>query len=120
MKLKTLAFLTISVLSTSLWADYSGHYTCETVHRGKEIKPQLDLSVKGNTYHEILKWEDQTRERDLIATSDPTIFLSYWEYVRTVGVSSWHFKDSSVTQDRIFFDKKDGKKYMEQSVCKKT
>lgn len=120
MKLKTLAFLTVSILSTPLWADYSGHYTCDTVHRGKEINPTIDITSSGNAYHATVKWNDQTRETDLIATKDASIFLNHWESENSIGVSSWQFKDANLIHKKMFVDTKDGKQFLEQSVCKKT
>lgn len=119
MKLKSVMFLGVTLASSLVWADYSGHYTCESVHRGKPVKVLIDLNPKDKAYHAKVNWSDATLEYDIIPTEVSDIFLINWQTTNSVGVGSWNFNDDGFTMHKMFFDLKDGKPYHKEIPCKK-
>lgn len=90
--------LIFGVLSFSSYADFSGVYQCEGMHKGHPIKWVTNITQKDMKLSMSMKWDDKNKVTtgDLMSTNELNKFINSWKCEHSVGISLWEFKDNSI------------------------
>lgn len=113
--------LVVGLLSFSSYADFSGAYQCEGVHKGQPIKVVTTITQKDMDLSMSMQWDGKNKvlSDDLMATQDPNKFISSWKGEHSVGIALWEFKDNSLAINSTSLRKDNTSKIEEVINCVK-
>ena len=110
-----------SIITYCAYADFSGSYQCDTIHKGQPSKGIITITQQGIDVSMTMQWEGKAKviRSELISTKESNQFLTSWKGDNSVGIALWEFKDNNLSISSTSMRRDNTSKIEETATCVK-